>query len=184
MIKNLLPEYCSEDARKLNFQYVRCDQLEGGLKFKGLEFYDMSGFTIKFIDDGKKLCHMKLQAGGKGTNCGVHNHLTSTFCEVHTVLVNATGNSAMYFLDNSKQAYDPKTTLDSEFKKLVVPSFHEHGPLWDIGEQGQPVTRSNGTIVYPWHKWQCGMDNSSNQSFDIAMAFDFDKEFSKMPKLD
>jgi len=183
MIKNSLPDYCLEDARRLNFQYVKCDQFEWGLKFKGLEFYNMSGFTIKFIDDGKQLCHMQLWAAGKGTNCGVHNHLTNTFCEVHTCLVNGTGNGGMQFLDNSKQEYDPKTTLDSEFKKLAVPSFHEHGPLWDIGEQGQPVARSNGTIVYPWHKWQSGTDHSSHQSFDIWMAFEFDKEFSKIPKL-
>jgi hypothetical protein len=69
----------------------------------------------------------------------------------------------MQYLNSSQKAYDPLTTLDSEFVKLDVPSFHEHGPLWDIDTQKQPVLRQDGTVVYPWHKWQSGTDESSDE---------------------
>jgi hypothetical protein len=223
MIENSLPEHYPEEARQLGFKFIKVDELEWGKeKFKGLEFYNMRGFDIKYADNNEHLCHMQLWAAGKGTNAGVHNHATNRFCEVHTCIVNGNGKSGMQYLNSSQKAYDPLTTLDSEFVKLDVPSFHEHGPLWDIDTQKQPVLRQDGTVVYPWHKWQSGNDGSldqkrrktsrfrdvimqgtnvttatdslpearsrglryaptSNQSFDIWIAFEFNIKFSTLP---
>ncbi|CAF3470842.1 unnamed protein product [Rotaria sp. Silwood1] len=163
MIENSLSESSPEDARQLAFKFVKVDELEWGKeKFKGLEFYNMRGFNIKFTDNNEHLCHIQLWAAGKGTNAGVHNHNTDRFCEVHTCIVNGNGNSGMHYLKSSEDSYDPLTTSEAEFVKLVVPSLHEHGPLWDINSRQEPVLRQDGTVVYPWHKWQSGGNNSSD----------------------
>ncbi|CAF1050778.1 unnamed protein product [Rotaria sp. Silwood1] len=162
MIENSLPESYPEEARKVGFKFIKVDELEWGKeKFKGLEFYNMRGFDIKFADNNEHLCYIQLWAAGKGTNAGVHNHNTDRFCEVHACIVNGNGNSGMHYLKSSADPYDPLTTSDDEFVKLVVPSFHEHGPLWDINARKEPVLREDGTVVYPWHKWQSGGNNSS-----------------------
>jgi hypothetical protein len=181
IIKNSLPEYCSKETREFNFKFIKCDQFEWGKTFKGLEFYNLKGFKINFIDNDEHLCNIQLWAAGKGTNCGVHNHLNDPFCEIHVCLINGSGKSGMYYLKSSKQDYDPRTTPDSEFEKLEVPSFSEHGPLWDIDKQNKPILRTNGDVLYPWHKWQSYDDHSSIQSFDIWMAFEFNIQLSTLP---
>ncbi|CAF5134906.1 unnamed protein product [Rotaria magnacalcarata] len=124
---------------------------------------------------------MQFWAAGQGVNAGIHNHATDTFCEIHVCLVNGSGKGGMHYLSSSKEAYDPLTTLDSTFKQLPLPAFYEHGPLWDIDAQNKPVVRSNGTVVYPWHKWQAGIDTSWNQSFDIWVVFEFNNRMSALP---
>ncbi|CAF1126501.1 unnamed protein product [Adineta steineri] len=205
MLENSLPEHCPEEARKLSFKFTKADQLEWGKeKFKDVEFYNMRGFNIKFADNDEHLCHMQLWAAGKGTNAGVHNHATDRFCEVHTCIINGNGNSGMQYLNSSQETYDPFTMLDSDFVKLNIPSFYEHGPLWDIDVKKQPVLRNDGTVIYPWHKWQSGSDapvgqqqnkvltsrdilkNSvdasvPNQSYDIWMAIEFNIKLSTVP---
>ncbi|CAF1649495.1 unnamed protein product [Rotaria magnacalcarata] len=162
LIENSLPESSPEEARKLDFKFVKVDELEWGKeKFKGLEFYNMRGFDIKFADNNERLCYIQFWAAGKGTNAGVHNHNTDRFCEVHTCIVNGNGNSGMHYLRGSEESYDPLTTSDTEFVKQVIPSLHEHGPLWDINARKEPVLRQDGTVVYPWHKWQSGGDKLS-----------------------
>ncbi|CAF3763740.1 unnamed protein product [Rotaria sp. Silwood1] len=162
IVENSLPESSPDEARKLDFKFVKVDELEWGKeKFKGLEFYNMRGFDIKFADNNEHLCHFQFWAAGKGTNAGVHNHNTDRFCEVHTCIVNGNGNSGMHYLKSSEEPYDPLTTPDTEFIKQVIPSFHEQGPIWDINASREPVLRNDGTVVYPWHKWQSGGKVSS-----------------------
>ncbi|CAF4114468.1 unnamed protein product [Rotaria sp. Silwood2] len=181
-IENVLPEFCSEEVRKLSFQFIRCDKYDWGKeKFKGHEFYDMKGFDIKFADNDEHLCYIQLWAAEQGTNCVVHNHSDAFFCEVNACIFNGTGKGGMQYLISSKENYDPLTTLESQFQKLEVPSLYEHGPLWDIDEQKKPVLRKDGTVVYPWHKWQSNTDDSSVKSFDIWMAFQFNAHLSAIP---
>ncbi|CAF0969976.1 unnamed protein product [Rotaria sordida] len=181
--ENSLPESCPEEARKLGFKFVKVDELEWGKEeFKGLEFYNMRGFNIKFADNNEHLCHIQLWAAGKGTNAGVHNHNTDRFCEVYTCIVNGNENSGIHYLRSSEDSYDPLTTSDIEFVKQVIPSFHEQGPLWDINERKEPVLREDGTVVYPWHKWQSGGNKSSEQSFDVWITFEFNANLSTLAK--
>lgn len=161
-IENSLPESYPEEVRKLVFKFIKVGELEWGKEqFKDLEFYNMKGFDIKFADNNEHLCHIQLWAAGKGTNAGVHNHYTDRFCEIHACIVNGNGNSGMHYLKSSEDTYDPRTTSEDEFTKLVMPSFYEHGPLWDINTRKEPIVRKDGTVVYPWHKWQSGSNNSS-----------------------
>ncbi|CAF3566098.1 unnamed protein product [Rotaria sp. Silwood1] len=181
MIKNSLPEYYPEETRQLDFQFVRYDQYDTRLQFKDLEFYNLKGFRINFADNDEHLCYMQLWAAGQGVNAGVHNHATDSFCEIHVCIINGSGQGGMHYLNSSKDVYDPLTTPDSAFKKLALPSFYEHGPLWDIDAQNKPVLRNDGTVVYPWHKWHSGIDKSVNQSFDVWMVFEFNSELSTLP---
>jgi hypothetical protein len=180
-IENSLPEYCPRETRELVFQFIKYDQIDSGQQFKGLEFYNLKGFDIKFADNDEQLCYMQLWAAGLDVDCGVHNHATDSFCEVHACIINGSGKGGMHYFNSSKENYDPLTTPDSAFEKLPVPSFYEHGPLWDIDAQNKPVLRSDGTVVYPWHKWQSGTDRSFNQSFDIWTAFEFNPQLSTLP---
>ncbi|CAF2095083.1 unnamed protein product [Rotaria magnacalcarata] len=181
ILENSLPEYFPEDVRQFSFQFHRYDKYDSRPQFKDLEFYNMKGIRIDFLDNNENLCYMQFWAAGQGVNAGIHNHATDTFCEIHVCLVNGSGKGGMHYLSSSKEAYDPLTTLDSTFKQLPLPAFYEHGPLWDIDAQNKPVVRSNGTVVYPWHKWQAGIDTSWNQSFDIWVVFEFNNRMSALP---
>ena len=159
LLENALPEHYPEEARQLDFKFIKAEELGWGKdRFQGLEFYNMRGFNIRFADNNEHLCHIQLWAAGTGTNAGVHNHAGDRFCEVHACIVNGNGNSGMHYLRSSEEVYDPLSETDSRFVPLPVPSFHEHGPLWDIDAKKQPVLRTDGAVVYPWHKWQSGAD--------------------------
>ncbi|CAF1185859.1 unnamed protein product [Rotaria sordida] len=173
IIENSLPDYYPQETRQLNFQFVRYDQYDSSEQFKDLEFYNMKGFGIKFADNNDYLCYIQLWAAGQGVNAGVHNHAKDFFCETHVCLINGSGKGGMHYLNSSKQDYDPLTTPDSAFEKLTLPAFYEHGPLWDIDAQNKPVLRNDSTVVYPWHKWQAGINRSLNQSFDVWIVFEF-----------
>ncbi|CAF1120582.1 unnamed protein product [Rotaria sordida] len=178
-IENVLSEYCSEEVRNLSFQFIRCDEYDWKKeKCKGLEFYNMKGFEIKFVDNDEHLCYIQLWAAAQGTNCEVHNHSNISSCEVHACIINSTGKGGMMYLINSKEDYDPLTTPNSQFQKLEVSSLYEHGLLWDIDEQKKPVLRKDGTVLCPWYKWQSATDDSSIESFDIWIAFEFNAQLS------
>ncbi|CAF1460644.1 unnamed protein product [Rotaria sp. Silwood1] len=181
LIENSLPEYSPQDARKLTFQFIRYDQYDSAQQFKGLEFYNMKGFRIKFADNDEQLCYMQMWAAGQGVNAGVHNHAKDFFCETHVCLINGSGQGGIHYLNDSKEDYDPLTTPDSVFEKLIVPSFYEQGPLWEIDAQNKPVLRNDSTVVYPWHKWQAGIDRSFNQSYDVWIVFEFNSQLSTLP---
>ncbi|CAF3963763.1 unnamed protein product [Rotaria sordida] len=178
IVENSLPDYCSQETRQLDFQFVRYDQYDSRPYFKDLEFYNLKGFGINFADNDEPLCYMQLWTAGQGVNAGVHNHEKDKFCEVHVCIINGSGEGGMHYLSSSKQDYDPLTTPDSAFEKLVVPSFYEHGPLWDIDAQNKPVLRNDSTVVYPWHKWQAGINRSFNQSFDVWIAVEYNSQLS------
>lgn len=181
ILKNSLPEYCPPETRQLGFQFIRYDQINPGQYFKGLEFYNMKGFDISFADNNEHLCYIQMWAAGLGVNAGVHNHANHSFCEVHVCIINGSGKGGMHYLNSSNQDYNPVTTPDSAFIQIPVPSFYEHGPLWDTDAQNKPVLRSNGAVVYPWHKWQAGTDRSVNQSFDIWTVFEFNPQLATLP---
>jgi hypothetical protein len=180
-LENSLPDYCPEDSRQLGFEFIRVDQLPWGQQFKGLEFYNLQGFNISFADNDEHLCHMQMWAAGLGVDCGVHNHANDSFCEVHACIINGSGKGGMQYLNGSEEAPYPGNATDSAFEKLPVPSFYEHGPLWDVDAQNKPVFRSNGAVVYPWHKWQAGTNASFNQSYDIWTAFEFNPQLATLP---
>ena len=173
IVQNSLPEYYSEELRQLTFQFVPYYQYQPDPQFKDVEFYNLKGFDIKFADSNDHFCYVQLWAAGLNVNAGVHNHAKDTFCEVHACLINGSGKGGMHYLNSSTQQYDPLKTSDSAFQQLPVPSFSEHGPLWDMDAQNKPVLRPDGTVVYPWHKWQAGTNTSLKQSFDIWAAFEF-----------
>ncbi|CAF3369225.1 unnamed protein product [Rotaria socialis] len=148
-IANPLPEYYSPEVRQLVFQFVKNNRHEPKENFKDCEFYNLKGFEISFSDNDEHLCYMQLWAAGQSVNDDVHNHTSDdALCEVHACSANGNGRSGMHYLNSSKQFYDPLTTPKSTFEKLELPSFHEHGPLWNINVQNRPVLRNDSTVVY------------------------------------
>jgi len=180
-LENSLPEDSPPDTRQLGFQFIKYDQIDPGEHFKGLEFYNLKGFEIKFADNDEHLCYTQLWAAGLGVDAGVHNHMNDRFCEVHVGIIAGTEKGGVYYLNSSKDPYISGTTPDSEFIQLPVPSFYEQGPIWDIDSQNKPVLRGDGTVVYPWHKWQAGTDRSLKQSFDIWSVIAFNPDLSTLP---
>ncbi|CAF1283973.1 unnamed protein product [Rotaria sp. Silwood1] len=181
IIENSLPEYCPEETRQLDFEFIRYDQYDSRAQFKNLEFYTLKGFGINFADNNEHLCYMQLWAAGQGVNAGVHNHAKDRFCEIHISIINGSEEGGIHYLRSSEENYDPLTTPDSAFEKLPMPPFYEQGPLWDIDAQNKPVLRNDGTVVYPWHKWQSGINRLFNQSFDVWLVVAFKSELSTLP---
>lgn len=135
------------------------------------DFCNMSGFTIQ--KKGFKLCHIQFWLAARNVNCGIHNHSEDDgkpFCEIHTCLINGTGNGGMY---RSKKPYfvPPGLTSRSDMKKIVVPSGYEHGPMWNWDENGRPQRRSNGTVVYRSHAWIAGAGDPRTLTYAPSMDF-------------
>lgn len=155
---NIIPEHCNVDtnARKVSFTFSKVQGFN-------TEFYNMPCAAICF-DNSERICNMQFWAAGKNVNCGNHDHSETdiiTFGEVHACIINGTDKGGMVYYESG------------EPKELIVESRCEHGPLWDIDDLGKPVTRNNGTIVYPKHRWQSGNNDSIKNSYDIWIAFEF-----------
>lgn len=84
-------------------------------QFAGVEFYNAKGTMVHF-EDGELLCQIQLWAAGKGVgvicqkkkhsrntdhtvlpDCGLHNHSTDDFCELHACIRNGTGSGGMTY---------------------------------------------------------------------------------------
>lgn len=140
-----------------------------------MSFCNMTGFTIR--KRRFKLCHIQFWLADRGVDCGIHDHsdlnAQKTFCEIHACMINGTGSGAMY---RSREPYViPIGQIDREkMKKIVVPSGYEHGPLWNWDENGRPLRREDGSVVYRAHAWIAGDGDPLNkhQSMDFWTAFE------------
>jgi len=143
-------------------------------KFKDLEFYNLEGAKIGFLDDKQHLAYVQFWAAGINVNCALHNHETDHFTEVHACLVNGTGGGMEYAADASLplSAFDNDPSLEAHLIKLPVPSFYEHGPLWVLAKDRKPVSRQDGTVLYPVHKWQSLGGPDGKPAFDTWAAFE------------
>ena len=138
------------------------------------EFYNMTGFTV--YQSGERLVHMQFWLAGRGVDARTHYHdeatAETTFCEIHACLVNGTGNGGMY--RNVTDSSD-----DAEQQKLIVPSGAEHGPLWEIDEDGKPKKTPAGIVMYQGHKWKAGGsadDDATHSYYDFWMAFELNPD--------
>ncbi|KAK7954128.1 hypothetical protein PG988_014822 [Apiospora saccharicola] len=170
-----------------SLQFNKVDTLWWGEPFKGVDFYNLSGFHFRFLPETSScptdpiplspLAHIQFWTAAPGVNCGVHNHGQDTFCELHVCLSPGSGNGGMARLKQEyADAHDP-----SEYNKLPKEAFdwlpmkqlEEHGGLWDRDSDGRPKRTSKkvDTIRYPWHKWEGG---DQKGDVDVWMAIEFD----------
>ena len=160
---------------------------DGSLTFKQYDttepkrdFWNLTGFHFRFLDTKINLAHMQFWTAGKGVNCGVHNHSSNTFLELHLCLFAGTGNGGMWHVrpgvivdpDHPDNTSDP-----NDFIQLPLDSLEEHGPFWRMDCKGVPERREDSSIDYPWHKWQAG---NEKDGLDIWTAFEYNPEFNAL----
>ncbi|EIN03466.1 hypothetical protein PUNSTDRAFT_128760 [Punctularia strigosozonata HHB-11173 SS5] len=172
---NLFNSRFPKDLQHMSFPWVKVEDrpwANGG--FKGLEFYNLTGFYVRYADDSDDLiCHIQLWTAGVGVSAGFHNHTDKSFCEIHACIVNGTGKGGMYWATVEDELFDPAKPDEDKYTGIAVPDMSEHGPLWRTSEDGLPLLRSNDTVNYPWHAWIAGKSPTAGQKFDVWLAFEF-----------
>ncbi|CAL1708583.1 unnamed protein product [Somion occarium] len=168
---NIIPVPYPDDVRAMTFPWVKVEDTPwANGRFKGLEFYTLAGFHVRFADDSDDIiAHIQLWTAGVGVSAGFHNHVEKSFCEIHACIVNGTGGGGMRWALVDDDKFNPdKPNLD-QTGLAVVPDLYEHSPLWRTGLDGFPLLRTNDTIDYPWHAWLAG---SGKQSYDVWVVFE------------
>ncbi|KAI0760588.1 hypothetical protein C8Q74DRAFT_1319566 [Fomes fomentarius] len=172
---NIFPSQFPEALRHLEFPWIKVEErpwANGG--FKGLEFYNLVGFHVRYNDDSdEKVCHIQAWTAGVGVSAGFHNHVDQNFCEIHACIVNGTGQGGMSWATVPDDEFDPAQTDKDKYESIVVPDMSEHGPLWRTDKDGLPILRKNDTVDYPWHAWLAGGGVPGQQRFDVWLAFEF-----------
>lgn len=144
--------------------------------FDGLDAHLTPGFHL--LDaDGAEIAYVYLWTAGKGVDMSTHNHghkpgrRNPAFAEVHWVLANGTGHGGMY--ETSAPG-----ALDRA--RLAVPTGFEHGPYFEFDDDGAPLLRENGAVVYPWHSWQGGDDGQPDQAYDVVIPFEITVPYARV----
>lgn len=158
-------------------RFTKVEDLWWGADFKGVEFYNLSGFHFRFLEDKVNLAHIQFWAAGKGVNCGVHNHTDKSFKEIHVALSPGTKTGGMSRL---KAKYEDlsldeiKKLSEDAFEHVALPRLYEHGGLWHRDCLDNAVRGKKNVIAYPWHKWQAGQGDN----VDVWMAVEFNPELA------
>jgi len=183
------------DVVAMEFPFLKVETLpwaDSGL-WNDFEFYNLIGFYVYFNDAPEDdIVHIQAWTLGIGETARFHNHSDVSFCEIHHCLSNGGGTGGMrYFPDDYTDPIDTDAELTKEYVEknstlIVVPSMHEHGPLWKVkpGTQATPKLRENGTVDYPWHAWLASRFgeyklpivpplDQHTQKFDLWLAFEF-----------
>ncbi|RDX48488.1 hypothetical protein OH76DRAFT_1483853 [Lentinus brumalis] len=171
---NIFPNYFSEDVRQLDFPWVKVeDRPWANGRFKDLEFYNLTGFHVRYNDDSDEhVCHIQGWTAAVGVSAGFHNHTDQSFCELHACIVNGTGHGGMAWATVTDDQFDPDHPDKDKYETLIVPDMAEHGPLWRTDRDGLAKLRKNDTIDYPWHAWIAGNGDPVDQHFDVWFVFE------------
>ncbi|THH18829.1 hypothetical protein EW146_g2230 [Bondarzewia mesenterica] len=173
---NIIPLHYPEDVCAMRFPWVKVeDRPWANGRFKGLEFYNLVGFHVRYADDSDDvIAHVQLWTAGVGVSAGFHNHVEKSFCEIHACIVNGTAKGGMRWAIVPDDKFNPDDPKLDDTGLIIVPDLHEHGPLWRTGRDGFPLLRKNDTVDYPWHAWLAGDKSASGkQSYDVWIAFEF-----------
>lgn len=87
-----------------------------------------------------------------------------------------TGDGGMSQL---KSSVDPAKYPDlnkiseDNFDHLALGELDEHGGLWERDTYNKAVRRFDGSVVYPWHKWQAGGEASD---VDLWVAVEYNPD--------
>ncbi|KAJ3826741.1 hypothetical protein F5878DRAFT_619848 [Lentinula raphanica] len=173
--QNTIPPQFSSSLQHMDFPWVKVqDRPWANGRFKDLEFYNLTGFHVRYADDSDQtLCHMQLWTAGVGVSAGFHNHVGEPFCEIHACIINGTGKGGMHWATVSDGEFNPSKPESGKTDSVVVSDMYEHGPLWRTRKDGLPNFRDNGTVDYPWHAWIAGGKTQDPQAFDVWVAFEF-----------
>ena len=193
-----VPVRTTFDTSDLGFElpplaFKKVEDLWWGEPFKGLDFYNLSGFHFRFLHDKSQIAHLQFWTAGKSSlpratndrvklahirtegtnvNCGVHNHSNDIFQEIHVCLSAGTGDGGMSRLKDAYEDTPPSKVPgldDSTFDHVPLPALYEHGGLWYRDSYDEAMRGRNNVVSYPWHKWQAG----SGDNVDVWLALEF-----------
>ena len=119
-------------------QFRKVESLWWDAPFKGVDFYNLSGFHFRFLENKIPITHMQFCTAGKGVICGVHNHSGDMFCEIHLSLSAGTEKGGM-----SKLKKEFEDTPPAEMNKIKEDTF-DHLVL-----SGRRVRVS--MLMFGWH---------------------------------
>lgn len=106
----------------------------------------------------------------KDVSAGAHNHKKDFFLEVHLSLSTGTRDGGMWRVKPGTTIPPNPDDLPPEaYEKLPLSSLEEHGGFWDQERDGMPAYREDGSIQYPYHKWQAGDDGDN---IDVWAVFE------------
>ncbi|EKG12892.1 hypothetical protein MPH_09991 [Macrophomina phaseolina MS6] len=157
-------------------KFVKVEELSWGASFKGVDFYNLSGFHFRFLETKQAIGHIQFWTAGTNVNCGVHNHSHDIFAEMHVSLSAGTGNGGMGRLQDKYAELaeaEIKQLPDDAFDRLVLQSLEEHGGMWERDSYGRPIRRRDRALAYPWHKWQAG---EGSAGVDVWMAVELNPD--------
>lgn len=144
--------------------------------FDGVDAHLTPGFHL--LDAaGDEIAYVYVWTAGKGADMSTHNHghkpgrRNPAFAEVHWVLANGTGRGGMY---------ETSAPGAPDRARLVVPTGCEHGPYFEFDDDGAPLLRDNGAVVYPWHSWQGGDDGRPGQAYDVVIPFEITVPYARV----
>ncbi|KAH9904315.1 hypothetical protein F4778DRAFT_732119 [Xylariomycetidae sp. FL2044] len=186
-----LPPPLPSQLTPLTFNKV--DTLWWGAPFKDVDFYNLSGFHFQFLSPESRtsttgsssssssssahdpLAHIQFWTAARDVNCGVHNHASDAFCEIHVALSAGTGNGGMARLKPEFAARYPPGEYNElgreAFDWLLLRELEEHGGMWERESNGRPVRKGiTGVVEYPFHKWHGG---TKAENVDVWMAIEF-----------
>ncbi|KPM43201.1 hypothetical protein AK830_g3334 [Neonectria ditissima] len=157
-------------------EFKKVDSLWWGVNFKDLDFYNLTGFHFRFLDDKTEIAHLQFWTAGTNVDCGLHNHSTDIFQEIHICLSNGTHNGGMSQLTETANVLRANGTTgngdEQSFQHLTVPRLHEHGGLWYRDSYGKAIRGKDGIVSYPYHKWQAG----GGSNVDVWLALEFNPD--------
>ncbi len=105
----------------------------------------------------------------------MHNHAGDIFQEIHVALSPGTTTGGMARLKAShtpQKGEDPNKLPESDFDHLVLGRLDEHGGMWERDSYGKGVRRVDGSVFYPWHKWEAG----NGSSIDVWAAIEYNPD--------
>ncbi|KAH7134410.1 hypothetical protein EDB81DRAFT_870969 [Dactylonectria macrodidyma] len=161
------------EAPELKFRKV--EDLWWGGDFKGKDFYNLSGFYFRFMDDKSQIAHIQFWTAGTNVDCGLHNHSGDIFEELHICLSAGTRDGGMSRLLETPTAPGPCKVAESgdqSFQHVTLPRLYEHGGLWYRDSYSKSIRGKNNVVSYPWHKWQAG----SGPDVDVWLAIEFNPD--------
>lgn len=99
---------------------------------------------------------------------GLDAHLTPGF---HLLDADGAGHGGMY---------ETSAPGAPDRARLAVPTGFEHGPYFEFDDDGAPLLRENGAVVYPWHSWQGGDDGQPDQAYDVVIPFEITVPYARV----
>ncbi|KAF4314154.1 hypothetical protein GTA08_BOTSDO01273 [Botryosphaeria dothidea] len=157
-------------------KFIKVEDLPWGKSFKGVDFYNLSGFHFRFLESKTAIGHIQFWTAGTNVNCGVHNHSHDIFAEMHVSLSAGTGNGGMGRLQDKYAGLSEveiKQLPNEAFDRLVLKALEEHGGMWERDSYGRPIRRPDKVVAYPWHKWQAG---DGEAGVDVWMAVELNPD--------